>query len=755
MILAPLTVALVVGCGNIFALPARPRASDLDVLLNGVSEVPTPGCVVGPVAVYGEKVFVVMTGKSGANRLPILAAARYGTGRVVLAGHGGVYVGGPSADKARLVVNIATWLCGERKTRRVLLVDFKELTPLLRDAGFRVQTASLSELPAALANTDVLGFSGGHLTPPERKPLLDAIARFVEAGGGLFDGVPGWGWQQLNPNLSLAVDYGGNKLTARMGMVIADGMVAPTGKEGFLADRSDLEMTHAGFALQALTDHAAGTRQLDRKTISQVGVTLSNAAGAVPPDDPFLLPKLRRLTERAGATSIPTEKQPLGPENAVGRIACVLQNIEMRRAPLEALRAHPAAADFPGSVPPDAPRVDTRITVNTAVPDWASTGLYAAPGEPIEVTLPEGAEKAGLSLRIGPHTDTNWHHERWTRFPEISYAAPLTQRTTRYGSPFGGLVYIVVPHGCTLGTVEIEVKGAVEAPLFVQGKTPLHIWRSSIRHRPAPWAELATSKIILTIPSSVVRNLDDPESLMAVWDHGMDCIADLAAIPRERTRPERICCDRQISAGYMHSGYPIMTFLDVPPVMVDRDKLISGGSKVCWGFWHELGHNHQRPEWTFEGTGETTNNLFSLFCCERVSNETVPRSAWLDVAKRNERVRKYFADGSKFEEWRADPGLSLMFYAQLQQAFGWGAFQRLFAEYGSLPPAERPRTDDEKRDQFLVRLSRQVGLNLGPFFTAWGIPTSAAARQSIAHLPEWTPPNFRDDILAPSGDAKP
>jgi len=401
----------------------------------------------------------------------------------------------------------------------------------------------------------------------------------------------------------------------------------------------------------------------------------------------------------------------------------------------------------------DAPRVAATVSVDTSTPDWASTGLYAAPGEALEVTLPSGAEKAGLRLRIGPHTDTNWHHDRWTRFPEISYAAPLKQQVTRYGSPFGGLVYIVVPEGCKLGSVEVTIKGAVEAPLFVQGKTPLHIWRSQIRKRPAPWAELATSKIILTLPSSVVRELDDPESLMAVWDHGLDCIADLAAIPRDRPRPERICCDRQISAGYMHSGYPIMTFLDVPPVMVDRDRLVTGGSETCWGFWHELGHNHQSPDWTFEGTGETTENLFSLFCCERVSNETVPRSGWLNVAVRNAAVRKYFDEGAKFEQWQSDPGLSLMFYAQLQQAFGWGAYQRLFAEYRSLPPAERPRSDADKRDQFMVRFSKQVGLNLGPFFTAWGIPTSEKARQSIAHLPEWVPEGFRDGIPVPEKQA--
>jgi hypothetical protein len=42
----------------------------------------------------------------------------------------------------------------------------------------------------------------------------------------------------------------------------------------------------------------------------------------------------------------------------------------------------------------------------------------------------------------------------------------------------------------------------------------------------------------------------------------------------------------------------------------------------------------------------------------------------------------------------------------------------------------------------MVRFSRAVGRNLGPFFQAWDIPTSEQARKSIANLPVWMPDNF-------------
>ena len=81
-------------------------------------------------------------------------------------------------------------------------------------------------------------------------------------------------------------------------------------------------------------------------------------------------------------------------------------------------------------------------------------------------------------------------------------------------------------------------------------------------------------------------------------------------------------------------------------------------------------------------------------------------------------------------------------YEQIQQAFGWDAYREVFATYRALPDAERPKSDDEKRDQWLVRFSRQVGRNLGPFFEAWGVPTSQATRDSITDLPVWPPPDF-------------
>ncbi len=202
-------------------------------------------------------------------------------------------------------------------------------------------------------------------------------------------------------------------------------------------------------------------------------------------------------------------------------------------------------------------------------------------------------------------------------------------------------------------------------------------------------------------------------------------------------------CDRQISAGYMHSGYPIMTWMDVAELVVDLPRLRREGS---WGHFHEMGHNHQSPDWTFEGTGEVTVNLFSMYVYHKVLAQPFDQGhpAIRDRQKRLERVKEYIARGARFEEWKGDPFLTLTMYIQVIEEFGWEPVKQVIAEYRQLPPEERPRTDAQKRDQWMIRLSRAVGRNLAPFFDAWGVPVSQEAREMVKHLPAWMPRELQE-----------
>lgn len=715
--------------------PSRADEADLDALLDGVSEVVVGGAVPGPVCVYGDDAFVVLPGESGGALLPAVAGARYGAGRAIVVGHEALLLTDAAfPDSLRFLANAVTW-AAQAPSPRVALYGFQRLQDPLRDAGIAAEVVDPADaLVEHLATVDALVAPAYAFDGEANAERRAALLAFVHSGGGLVTGCCPWGWKYYDPELDIANDLGMNAVLAPMGLVLADGMVGPTGPRGYRRE-TDLALLHAANALDALVRHADG-EELNEAQLRQVTATLSTAVRAIPRGDEQFMPRLRAACATESAAAYPSPDSPVSASDPFARIGATLELEEMRRLAPAEVRPYRGADTFPGSVPTDAPRVARTVTLNTAKSGWHSTGLYAPAGEVITVAIPESAAGKGLRIRIGCHTDTLWHLDRWQRFPEISRSWPASAAETRVASPFGGLVYIEVPGNSDLGVVEANISGAVEAPHYVHGKTNLADWRERIRVNPAPWAELEGRNIVLTMPSDVVRELDDPESVMTFWDYALDCDADLAGMPRERARPERIVADIQISAGYMHSGYPIMTFLDAPPRAVDLKALTTTGS---WGHFHELGHNHQSGHWTFDGTVEVTCNLFSLYVHEVACRLAGPGHPAIEPAEAEKRLSAYLAKGAPFEQWKSDPFLALAMYVQLKDAFGWQAFCSVFRGYRTDTPDRLPRTDDEKRDQFMVRFSREVGRNLGPFFQAWGVPTSEEARASIADLPAWLP----------------
>ncbi|KAM6144578.1 TRPM8 channel-associated factor 2-like [Phoenicopterus ruber ruber] len=81
------------------------------------------------------------------------------------------------------------------------------------------------------------------------------------------------------------------------------------------------------------------------------------------------------------------------------------------------------------------------------------------------------------------------------------------------------------------------------------GETDISAWQSTIHQYPAPRAELATENIILTVPAADVHHMDNPESLLSIWNKMMNAIAILVAIPATFPRPKRMVADVQISHG--------------------------------------------------------------------------------------------------------------------------------------------------------------------------------------------------------------
>ena len=702
----------------------------VEQILEGVTTIDAPGAP-GPVAAFGGAAPLVAGEADRHARAPVVAAARWESGRVVAFGHTG-YLDVKSlstADTGLLFLNALRWAAGAngRSTAvRVGVWKKNDLAIFLRSRGWQAEVVDGSTDPARLAACRAICLSVHDLTDDR---WLTTLAQYTRQGGGLVAGGLGWGWLQLNPGKTIG-DHPGNRLLAAAGILWLDGTVGRTAKLGYAVQPRPGLFCQGNRAIETIM----GQQRDGGDDLAQATWTIIHTVQALPPDDKLFRPLLDRFLREHAPESMPTQQHPLKVADAAGRLAVALRVEQIKRMSPRQVRADPSADVFPGEVPAGARRTHRVVPVDTSIPGWHSTGLYAPAGETITATVSAGSSAARLSVRIGCHSDHLWDLDTWNRCPEMTVRKPLAGKT-QLASSFGGPIYIEVDKPA--GAVSMTIAGGVEAPYFIFGQTTPTQWRRS-RTAPAPWAELATSKVILSVPSEVIRKLDDPVALLQHWDRVLDCDAALAGIPSQRARPERYVPDVQISAGYMHSGYPIMTHLDAAPMMVDLAQLTQGDK--AWGLYHEMGHNHQSPDWTFDGTTEVTVNLFSMYVIDQLCHLPPMRGRASPANAGQSKARAaYRTGGKRFETWKKEPFLALQMYVQLIDAFGWDALKKVLAEYRTLPAGEHPKTDDDKRDQWMVRYSRTVGRNLGPFFDAWGVPVSAKAKAELAGLPGWMP----------------
>ncbi|MEM1442668.1 MAG: M60 family metallopeptidase, partial [Verrucomicrobiota bacterium] len=518
---------------------------------------------------------------------------------------------------------------------------------------------------------------------------------------------------------------------------------------GSALDGSEGEGMVAGGATAAVERLIEGHRDLGPAEISREIQAMQKATSLTGEELSEFLANLLCLNEAVGPI-IPTKENPV----VVGEDALVDAIIELEtyfneNALPGMMYAIPAAMDYPGEVISNAKPLVREFTIDGTWRGWLEgrnaagwqakemrpTGVYAAPGEVITVTLPARLADEGFEVVIGSYNGHLRNRDRWFRYPDWQVRREARGAETKASSGLGGLVTIRVPRGAEYEEISVTISGGVAAPLYLHGETDLETWKSEIREYPAPWAELASDRMIIAIPSDFIRDLDDPDAVMEVWDEIIEKSAELVVVDRVSYRAERIIFDRQTAAGAMHSSYPVAAHQDKSAVQaVDAHALKTDGN---WGFFHEYGHNHQHNLWALPGTGETTCNLWSVYLYEELvgknRNETHRAIRPLD---RKQRLNAYFEGGAQFEEgWSVWTALET--YLMVQEAFGWEPFMAVFDEYNQLAPSDRPKGQEEINDQWVIRLSKACGMNLEPFWATWNLPMTEGVAKELKDLPIW------------------
>ncbi len=716
-------------------------------LVNGVEVIPRRGTP-SAVRVYGENAFPFLLDSKG---VPLMAYASYGKGHSIAMGNGSWLSSNKVlSDKSlsKLLDNCIKLSRGKRKKEsNILVLRTKDLYKTLSKS---YKVSNVNNLPESLDDFDILFCA----IPTRGESYFDddeveLIRDWVKKGGVFVGASSAWVFRSYGPGkrgTSVKTDFAGNKLFFPMGIIFETGYGRGSSYPVEKVSLDNIRFSNAHYSVvinNALERIKKNYFYSDYNESFYQNKLLYNMRSKIDIDTIFTKKEIMSILSIMKKNDFfPTMANHVSVLDARKTNLIILTDWILRSGKYNDPYFKKIAEDYP-RISPDREVVSKKISLDCSESKWHSTGLWLNPFDTLVVKLPEDAISKRLKIQIGCHTDNiilGKKRTYWKRWPYISYTRSLKKSETSVVSPYGGLVYINVPRNCS-GKFDIEISGASLSPLYVLGETSLSDWERDVQNLKSPLGEIEGKYCVITTDlSSLKKSGYNPKEIAEYWDKLIIITKELASTPMNKYK-ERYVIDRQIKAGSMHSGYPIFTMYSnkynyedlVLGFTTRRGNIFKNG---CWGHFHELGHNNQNSDWTYKGSVEVTVNIFTLYALEKMVG-LKPRDL-NTIKKAQTRLDNYRKRGFKFSEVRKDLIVALLMYVELQEAFGWDSYKEVFRVYKSLDKSERPKTDAQKRDQWVYRYSKVVGYDLTPFFDYWDFPYNKKnVKKELSGLPVW------------------
>ncbi|OHT04807.1 hypothetical protein TRFO_27669 [Tritrichomonas foetus] len=645
----------------------------LPQLLKNVTDVDINECIAGTILCKNDRSFPVICDSNGRS---LVCACLAGKGKIVAFGHPCFLNDLNIINKNKnLIQNAIQWTSNNNNRIGFYNYQIEEI--------FQGTRMTDSE---NFSNFDTICFCDSDI--PLNK--IDDLRKYVFNGGGIVTTCIGWGWSQLHPNKSIKNDNPFNKFFPEFGLVNSRDCSWKPYK--ILSHDSNFHFlqTFSGFSS-------------DRVAQGDYDPYLLKCYLSNTPNEFDYYSSL--LNSRCYANASLDDKYCLS------MISAKMENCEYLHAQNDIAKIYPGLPEKNNFISQKVVISPTNVT-----DQWHSTGLFAVAGEPFTIHFHSHKINYNFSdvvIRVGTTTCDISNHKEWSRAPNVSAEYPLRSSCDAFMHPYGGLIYIILKKPFQ-NPVKFTFSHVIEAICYSEDSQ--NSWNDEKNTKFAPMAEIIGKNVIFTVTREFALKIKDIKAFIEGWDKIVQLEDDLACTHRER--PERICCDCQLCAGYMHSGYPIMVPISA---LVDIDEVARDGS---WGFFHEIGHNHQSHDWTYESAGEVTVNIFSLYVSKQFAKKDI-RTVW-GMGDLDDKIANFVQNGKLFSDLKNDFVLHLGIYQRIALEFGFEVFTRFFMSFME-NDSVHPTNDEEKIDQWAIRMSKINNCDMGKVFQTWSFPISSEA----------------------------
>lgn len=204
--------------------------------------------------------------------------------------------------------------------------------------------------------------------------------------------------------------------------------------------------------------------------------------------------------------------------------------------------------------------------------------------------------------------------------------------------------------------------------------------------------------------------------------------------------------DTMLSNGWLHAGYPIGMYH-----AIQTDMWVIAENRHSWGYYHELGHNHQTSDWDIlPHAQEESCNVYATYMTFRRAKE---HNLLVEAGKQFSGIRtayleamaRYGKDASYHITKRTTDQSYRHFWSLLCLCFGWQVFREYQKSYRDKTAPVVGGTVDEKCSRMAVGLSKITNKNLGDFCRLWGFVVSATDYAICQTYPTWEVPAFFKD----------